>query len=76
MTELDWLDAFGDNLVYMMKSSNVTQRELSYFTGLSESAISSYINKRKIPGIKAIINIADALECTVAELIDYGDRIE
>lgn len=76
MTELDWLDAFGDNLVYMMKSSNVTQRELSYFTGLSESAISSYINKRKIPGIKAIINIADALECTVSELIDYGDRIE
>ena len=76
MTELDWLDAFGDNLVYMMKSSNVTQRELSYSTGLSESAISSYINKRKIPGIKAIINIADALECTVSELIDYGDRIE
>ena len=76
MTELDWLDAFGDNLVYMMKSSNVTQRELSYFTGLSESAISSYINKRKIPGIKAIVNIADALECTVSELIDYGDRIE
>lgn len=76
MTELDWLDAFGDNLVYMMKSSNVTQRELSCFTGLSESAISSYINKRKIPGIKAIINIADALECTVSELIDYGDRIE
>ena len=76
MTELDWLDAFGDNLVYMMKSSNVTQRELSYFTGLSESAISSYINKRKIPGIKAIINIADAVECTVAERIDYGDRIE
>lgn len=76
MTELDWLDAFGDNLVYMMKSSNVTQRDLSCFTGLSESAISSYINKRKIPGIKAIINIADALECTVSELIDYGDRIE
>ena len=76
MTELDWLDAFGDNLVYMMKSSNLTQRELSYLTGLSESAISSYINKRKIPGIKAIINIADALECTVSELIDYGDMIE
>ena len=75
MSEVEWLDIFGDNLVDMLKSANMTQRELADAAGISESNISSYIHKQKIPKLKAIINIAYALDCSIDELIDFGDRI-
>lgn len=76
MTELEWMDIFSDNLVEMMKDAGMTQRELADAAGLSESVVSYYINKQRVPGLKAIINLADVLNCTTAELIDFGDTIE
>lgn len=76
MTELEWLDIFGDNLVDLLKDANMTQRELADAAGLSESTVSCYIHKQKIPGLKAIINIADALDLYIDDLICFGDRIE
>lgn len=75
MSELDWLDTFGDNLADMLYGARMTQSELADETGLSEATISKYINKIQLPGIKAIINIAYALDCDVADLIDFGDKI-
>lgn len=75
MSEMEWLDIFGDNLKDMLKEANMTQRELADECGLSEVAISTYIHKRKIPGLKAIINISYALDCSIDDLIDFGDRI-
>lgn len=76
MTELEWIDIFGDNLVDMLKDANMTQQELADATGLSKATISAYIKKRKAPGLKAIINIAHALNCSVDELIDFEEMIE
>lgn len=76
MTELEWLDIFGDNLVDLLKGANMTQRELADAAGLSEATVSYYIHKQKIPGLKAIINIADALDLYIDDLIYFGDRIE
>lgn len=75
MTELEWLDIFGDNLAEMLQDANMSQRDLADEAGLAESTISYYIHKEKIPGLKAIINIAYALDCSIDELIDFGDRI-
>ena len=76
MTELEWLDIFGDNLVDLLKDANMTQRELADAAGLSEATVSCYIHKQKIPGLKAIINIADALDLYIDDLVYFGDRIE
>lgn len=77
MTELEWMEMFGDNLVYMLDKHCLSQKELAEKTGISETSISNYINKRKIPGMKAIINIAYGLDCSVSELIEFcGDKIE
>lgn len=76
MTESEWLDIFGDNLVDLMQDTNMTQRELADATGLSESNISRYIHKQQMPTLKAIINIAYVFDCDVSELIDFGDRIK
>lgn len=75
MTEQDWLDAFGDNLAEMLFELGMTQQELANRTGLAKSTISDYIHKVKLPGIRAIVNIAYALDVDVNELVDFGDTI-
>lgn len=75
MSESEWLDIFGDNLKDMMDEYGISQRELADECGLSESNISRYINKQQVPGIKALVNIAYALDCDVSDLIDFGCKI-
>ena len=43
---------------------------------MAVGSISSYINKKSLPGIKAIVNIAFALDVDVSELVDFGDTID
>lgn len=75
MSEQEWLDIFADNLVDLLAEKGYSQIDLAESTGLSKGTISSYINKRKMPGIRAIINIAYELDLSVEELIDFGERI-
>jgi transcriptional regulator with XRE-family HTH domain len=76
MSEQEWLDIFASNLDAMIRDKGMTQLDLADDTGLSKSTISSYINARKMPGVKAIVNIAYALDCDVSDLIDFGETIE
>lgn len=75
MTEQEWLDIFADNLVDMIKEARMTQQELADEAGLSRASISSYIHKRRIPTVKALVNIAYALDCDFNDFIDFGDKI-
>jgi transcriptional regulator with XRE-family HTH domain len=75
MTEMEWLNIFGDNLVSILEEYRMSQRELADAAGLSESTVSQYIHKQRIPNLKAIINIADALDMSIDDLINFGDRI-
>ena len=75
MSEIEWMNIFGDNLVSILDEYRMTQRELADAAGLSEAAVSQYINKQRMPSLKAIINIADALNMSIDELIDFGDRV-
>lgn len=76
MSEMEWLKIFGDNLAEMLVEYRLTQKDLAEMTGLSESTISNYIAKKRIPTLKAIINLSYALEVTVGELVDFGAMIE
>ena len=75
MTEAEWLDIFSDNLIDMLNEQRYSQEELAYESNLSQSTISKYINKKQMPSLKAIINIAYALDCSIDELIDFGEKI-
>lgn len=76
MTETEWIDIFRTNLIEMMAEYGYTQRDLADATGLSEMAISNYVNGKRIPTMRAIINISYELNIEVNDLIDFGDRIE
>lgn len=75
MSEAEWIDIFGDNLREMLSEYGITQRELADEAGLSESTVSRYLNKQMAPSIFAVINIAHVLNCSIDELVDFGDRI-
>lgn len=75
MSEQEWLENFSDNLQILLKDANMSQNELAEESGLSKGTISKYIHKTKMPGAKALINIAYALDCTLEELMDFGEPI-
>lgn len=76
MSEMEWINIFGDNLIDIMDEKGYTQEQLANETGLTQSTISKYINKKQMPSIKAIVNLAYAFDCTTDELIEFGDAIE
>lgn len=76
MTEIEWLDIFGDNLRDILLDVGMTQSELANELGIDKSLVSRYVNKQYIPNLKTIINIAYILNCDISELIDFGEPIE
>ena len=76
MTIVEWSDCFSENLLELMNDRRVSQHDLARDSGLSVGSISSYINKKSLPGIKAILNLSFALDVDVSELIDFGDTID
>lgn len=75
MSEQEWLDIFGDNLRDILIETGYSQKDLAETTGLSEGAISSYIHKKRMPCIRALINISYELGISLDELMDFDDRI-
>ena len=76
MTIKEWIDNFGDSLSEILEEKGMTQRDLAKDACLPISSVNAYIRKQSPPGIKAIINMAYALDMSVDELIDFGERIE
>lgn len=75
MSELEWLDIFGDNLVSLLRETKMTRRELADEIGVSEAMISYYINKRKIPSFKILLRMAYAFNISLDELADFGEPV-
>lgn len=75
MSEMEWLRTFASNLNYYLQMHGISQNELSRRSGLDQASISRYANASQMPGIKAIINIANALCVSVDELINFDSMI-
>lgn len=76
MSEMQWMKIFGDNLAYHLQTCRMSQNELAARTGLTQASISRYVSGTQLPGIRAVINIANVLGVSTDDLIDFGDMIE
>lgn len=77
MSETEWLRNFSEALKERLEYANMTQKELAEATGLSEGAISGYVNGTKIPKATSIVKIFYELNLdTFDEILDFGDTIE
>lgn len=57
----------------LLAEKNISQKQLSELTGITESAISHYVKGDRVPRGMNLIKIADALGTTADDLLS-GDR--
>lgn len=69
MTEVEFIDIFKGNLRSLMDEVGYSQQELAQEAKIDQSTISKYLNGTRMPSVRALNNIAIALNCTVDELI-------
>lgn len=70
-TEKTWLREFSRRLNYAMKRAEVNQLELSNRTGISQSALSSYLNCRRVPSAYTLSLLAASLKTTTQFLSSF-----
>lgn len=71
-TEDDWKRDFRDVLVEKMADYDYTQAELAQAIGVSQPAISSYLNKRSVPNGYVLSKLAKLFDCSLDELMRFG----
>lgn len=76
MSEVEWLETFAGNLRDLMIEQGYNQEQLSEATGLSQGTISNYLNKKRLPTIRALVNICYEMNLSFDELMDFGSRID
>ena len=76
MTEKEWKHRIAITLRQKMKKADITQVELARASHLSQGSISRYLSESTIPDIRAIINLSIALDCSVDDLADFGERVK
>lgn len=62
---------FAKSLKHLLSERGVSYSELARRIGVSDSAVSRWINRKGMPGAAVIAKIANALGVSVAELIDF-----
>jgi transcriptional regulator with XRE-family HTH domain len=65
---------FGRRLREMRQQRNITQETLSRTAGLTEGYISSMERGLKIPSLTTILRLAEALKCSVTDLVSVFDK--
>ena len=60
----------------MLLEKGISQKELSNLTGITESAISHYVNGERVPRGMNLVKIADALGTTTDDLLNSDRKID
>ena len=68
--DLEWIAMFRNNLKEILKTKHSSLKELSKTLGMSYHKLSEYINGPTRLSDELVQQIADAVGCTVDELLD------
>ena len=68
--------SIGENIRKRLAASGMAQNELARRSGMSSSGMSTVINGNFEPRMENLRQIAQALGCQVADLLDDGIKIE
>ena len=69
------MDTIGKRIQSLMEETGYTQKELAGMVGVTESAMSRYINDDRMPKSNVVANLATALNTTSDYLIS-GEKPE
>lgn len=59
------MEKLGDRIVILLKEQHMSQKDLAMMIGVTESALSRYINNEREPRLEVLANLATALNTTV-----------
>ena len=76
MTENKFIERYANRLKSALEYCFTSQKELSKMTGIPESTISTYCRGARMPTVKNIINIANALDYEIDYFIDADEPIK
>ena len=71
MTREDILQKFGENLKKVRETKGLTQEAVAYNSGLSRSYYTEVELGRRNPSLINLTKLAEALQITVSELLNY-----
>ena len=63
------MQKLGDRIAELLKEKHISQKNLAMLVGVTESALSRYINNERDPKIEVLANLATALDTTVDYLL-------
>ena len=63
--------AFGERFKQALDQKDFTQKQFAIKMNISESAVSDYVNNRRLPNILLICDFAQELGVSVDYLLDY-----
>jgi len=64
------MEKIGDRIATLMRDAKLSQKELAIMAGVTEAALSRYINNERQPRVEILANIATALNTTSDYLIN------
>lgn len=67
---------FGEQLRFLLKERDMTQKELAYSMGVSKQIISAYVTGERMPSVEHLINIAYVLGCDLNELVSTKEMVD
>ena len=65
---------FAEKLSTMMKQKNFTKSKLHEKSGVSRQSIGRYLKENKVPRESNILALAEALECSMYELLEGVEK--
>lgn len=63
--EICKMEKLGDRITILLKEKHIAQKDLAIAVGVTESALSRYINNEREPKLEVLANLATALDTTV-----------
>jgi transcriptional regulator with XRE-family HTH domain len=59
------MKTLGERIAILLDEKHISQKDLASLIGVSESALSRYINNEREPKIEVLANLATALDTTI-----------
>ena len=59
------MKTLGERIAILLDKKHISQKDLASLIGVSESALSRYINNEREPKIEVLANLATALDTTI-----------
>jgi len=63
------VEKLGERIAALLKERHISQKDLAMMVGVTESALSRYINNEREPKLEVLANLATALDTTVDYLM-------